>query len=256
MAVVALVFVWRGASAGMTILASFASGALVLAVLVWWLKRQIRICFAIVEWMFAQGRVADAARVLEEHCHYTFRPTHQLFVFNRAVAYIFTGAHQRAAAIFESMRKGGAFESPITRALEPSEPLYRGYALALNGDLPGAREALDAVDPQGDLEPLTVLPRAVTDLRDGRASAALEALSERWADLREVAGFQSLVAMHLVRAMATSIVEPERTLEVERLVANVYPWDEDLVGWLGSAWPEMRDFCTTWLDPEHLARES
>ncbi len=215
----------------------------VFAILIWLIKRRAEECQLIIELMFAEGQIELAAELFERETRWRHRPTHGIFVFNRAIAYIFQGEHQMALEIFETMRKDGAFEQALTQTLSTAEPVYRALAASLAGALDRADDALEEADHE-DLEPLTILPQAIVWIRRDRAADALELLSRRWTDAEEMAGVFSLAALYLVRAFATRLAEPERELEVERLIDNLQPWDETLVGWVGTDWPEMREFCS------------
>lgn len=226
-----------------------------LGILMWLARRRLRDCQLITKLLFVEGELDVAIELLEPRCRRRHWLTHGHFLFNRGIAFIFEGEHHKAIEIFERMRAEGAFEQALTRTLEPAEPAYRAFASALGGDLEKAEQALDEVQLEG-IEPLTILPRAIIAVRRGQSEEALSLLSERWNEAIEYAGVHTLAALYLVRAMATSIVEPARTNEVERLLSNLYPWSDQWVAWVWVNWPEMQVFCEKNLDPAQKEGDS
>jgi hypothetical protein len=201
----------------------------------------------------SSGDIDGAADVYEQLCvssHNTpFRHLHAGFVYNRALAYMYSGHIDRALSLTMAVLKSRWFEEErygmfyyLPDVLEHAARCY-----ALQGHLEKA-EALQALahkivipERKGRLLLLDLIIAA------RRANYHI-VLNE--ADERRASGESSLLpaevkAANLVRAFALKMKTPDLSAsDLETALATAKPFTSGQFNYLAGSWPEFREFLT------------
>lgn len=190
------------------------------------------------------ARYAEAEALWNELCHDSRHAPalHTLYVLNLGVAWMHLGRLEQARALIERAHATGWLASSVLAHARPQADVGYALCLALAGDVPAARRALEAARPAlGEARrAATMLADAVIEAREGRELAFDEEALRRAESSLMVIHIRALRLLEaFTRARAKGAAYREAAAEGDLGAIGVHPGELDF---LGAAWPELRAF--------------
>lgn len=199
------------------------------------------------------GDLDEAVGVFERLCRRgRYMPgLHSLFVFNRALAHLERGEHDRAAALFSAVLHAG-WVAP-SGALSGYYPAVLGrlaVAEALRGRLDVAEawraraHASTSVAKRGSL----LLVDAIVEARHGAWDRVVELVDDGWARAQNLLTARAQRAVRLLHALALEQVQgadyrmESRDHERRRALDAVREGRVEDIAWLATQWPALSEF--------------
>jgi hypothetical protein len=199
------------------------------------------------------GDLEDAIGVFDRLCrHSRFMPgLHSLFVFNRAVAHLERGEHDRAAALFSAvLHAGWVAPNGALAAYYPAVLGRLAVAEALRGRLDIAdawrtrAHATTSVAKRGSL----LLVDTIIEARRGAWDQVIQLVDEGWGRAQNLLTARAQRAVRLMQALALEQVQgsdyrmESRDQERRRALDAVRDGQIEDIAWLVPGWPTLAEF--------------
>jgi hypothetical protein len=203
--------------------------------------------------LLVAGDLDDAVGVFDRLCrHGRFMPgLHSLFVFNRAVAHLERGEHDRAAALLSAvLHAGWVAPNGTLSAYYPAVLGRLAMAEALRGRLEVAEawraraHATTSVAKRGTL----LLADVIVEARHAAWDRVIELVDENWARAQNLLTARAQRAVRLLQAFALEQVQgaedrmEARDEERRRALDAVRDGRAEDIAWLAPTWPALGEF--------------
>jgi tetratricopeptide (TPR) repeat protein len=191
------------------------------------------------------GEVEDAGEIFDRLARRRrLSLGHIVFVYNRAVAYLLEGRHQRALSIFNAIEKSGRMSGRRFLHLQPNLLLEMGCCLALSGELEQAesylRRAAEKLQPPEDGRLLFL--EAVIGVRRGRYDATVARIQEQWKRAEGALRGPTIRTLRMLHAYALAKAGRASEPAFTTAVAGAQPSEPADFHWATKNWPEFAAF--------------